>query len=157
MSKADPRPFLPVFTVHETQLLFDDGEYRVQHLGLTYAHRVEGMGWFRDIMAKISDFFGGNVSTYSASVQKRLIGPALKEMSDFAHDLYTSDIYGGPDAIVGYSMDVDSMSSKGMSMMQVTMFGTAVKLHKIGPGIADSQAVASHSNGFPLPNQQLSA
>jgi len=86
-----------------------------------------------------------------------LIGPALKEMSDRAHDIYTSDLYGGPDAIVGFSMDVDSMSSKGMSMMQVTMYGTAVKLHKIGPGIAGSQVVESNSHGTSFVDKQLTA
>lgn len=146
MAKSNARPYLPVFSVDEGRLLLEEGEYRVQHLGLTFAHRVEGMGWFRDILAKLNDFFSGNVGTYNSSVQSRLIVPALREMSDRAHELYASDLDGAPDAIVGFAMAVTPMSSKGMSMMQVTMYGTVVKLHKVPDRTAGDTTLAPQAH-----------
>ncbi len=136
MAKANERAYLPIYSLDESRILLEDGEYRVQPLGLILVHRTEGMGVLRDVMARVKDFFGGNVGTYNNSVYADLILPAMRELSDRAHDIYTSDVYGAPDAILGFSMSVIPVSSKGMSMMQATMYGTAVKLHKVERSVA---------------------
>ena len=134
-------PYLPIFSMHESKLLQEQGEVRVQPLGLVFVHKTEGMGVFRDVLARIKDFFGGNVGTYNNSVHTDLIIPALRELSDLAHHIYGSELHGAPDAILGFVMNVQPLSSKGMSMMQVTMFGTVVKFHPVASSGASSSSV----------------
>ena len=124
--------YLPIYSLHDSVIYFEEESYQVHPLGLVYSHRTEGMGWFRDLIARVWDFFGGNVGTYNRSVHRRLIKPALQELSDMACELYRDARRGPPDAIVGFTMSVQPMGAKGMSMMKVTMYGTAVRLKKLG-------------------------
>ena len=130
-------PYLPIYTIQQSEFIHDSkGRVRIQPLGLIFVHRTEGMGVFRDVIARIKDFMGGNVGSYNNSVYSDLIVPALRELSDRAHDVYGSDELGAPDAITGFSMEVVPLSSKNMSMMQVTLYGTVVKLHPDSPSVA---------------------
>lgn len=114
------RPYLPIYTLHQNP------ESRYQPLGLVVVHKTEGMGVFRDFIARLKDLTGGRVGAYDRSVSADLIVPALRELSDQAHDIYTVDGIA-PDAIMGLVMDVQSVSSTEMAMMQITVYGTAVR------------------------------
>jgi uncharacterized protein YbjQ (UPF0145 family) len=129
--KTIPKPYLSMYTLHGDRILLEGKEYRVQPLGLMFVHRTEGMGVVRDIIARIKDFFGGNVGSYNSSVYEDLILPSMREMSDRSHETYSSDLYGAPDCIMGFTMSVLPLSSKGMSMMQATLVGTVCKLHEV--------------------------
>ena len=119
MAKID-RPWLPMYTVHQ------DPVRRFRPLGLVVQHKTEGMGIFRDWIARLKDLTGGRVGAYDRSVSKDLVFPTLRDLSDQAHDLYTVNNVP-PDAIVGLMMNVQSVPSKGMAMMQITVYGTAVR------------------------------
>lgn len=109
-----------MYTVHQ------DPTRRLRPLGLVVQHKTEGMGIFRDWIARFKDLTGGRVGAYDRSVSKDLIFPTLRDLSDQAHDIYTvNDV--PPDAIVGLMMNVQSVPSKGMAMMQITVYGTAVR------------------------------
>ena len=82
------------------------------------------MGVIRDLVARLKDFTGGQVGAYDRSVNADLIFPTLRELCNQAHDIYTVDGVG-PDAIVGLVMNVQSVPSKGMAMMQITVFRSA--------------------------------
>ena len=119
MAKID-RPWLPMYTVHQ------DPMRRFRPLGLVVQHKTEGMGVIRDFVARLKDITGGRVGAYDRSVSKDLIFPTLRDLSDQAHDIYTVNNVP-PDAIVGLMMNVQSVPSKGMAMMQITVYGTAVR------------------------------
>lgn len=119
MAKLD-RAWLPIYTIHQ------DPTRRFRPLGLVVQHKTEGMGVIRDFVARLKDFTGGRVGAYDRSVSKDLIFPTLRDLSDQAHDIYTVDDVP-PDAIVGLMMNVQSVPSKGMAMMQITIYGTAVR------------------------------
>ncbi len=119
MGKHD-RPYLPIYTLHQIT------DSRFRPLGLVVIHKTEGMGVLRDLIARLKDLTGGRVGAYDRSVNSDLIFPALRELSDQAHDIYTIDGVS-PDAIMGLVMDVQSVSSKGMAMQQITAYGTAVR------------------------------
>jgi uncharacterized protein YbjQ (UPF0145 family) len=129
--KTIPKPYLSMYTLHGDRIVIEGKEYRVQALGLMFVHRTEGMGVFRDIFARIKDFLGGNVGSYNSSVYEDLILPSMREMSDRSHETYYSDLHGSPDCIMGFTMNVLPLSSKGMSMMQATLVGTVCKLHEV--------------------------
>ena len=114
------RPYLPIYTLHQLT------EYRYHPLGLVVIRKTEGMGMFRDWVARLKDLIGGRVGAYDRSVNADLIFPALRELSDQAHDIYTIDGVA-PAAIMGLVMDLQSVSSKGMAMQQITAYGTAVR------------------------------
>jgi uncharacterized protein YbjQ (UPF0145 family) len=109
-----------MYTVHQ------DPMRRFRPLGLVVQHKTEGMGVIRDFVARLKDFTGGRVGAYDRSVSKDLIFPTLRDLSDQAHDIYTVNNVP-PDAIVGLMMNVQSVPSKGMAMMQITVYGTAVR------------------------------
>lgn len=129
--KTIPKPYLSMYTLHGDRIVLDGKEYRVEPLGVMFVHRTEGMGVVRDIIARIKDFFGGNVGSYNSSVYEDLILPSMREMSDRSHETYYSDLHGSPDCIMGFTMSVLPLSSKGMSMMQATLVGTVCKLHEV--------------------------
>lgn len=129
--KSTPKPYLSMYTLHGDRILLEGKEYRVEPLGLMFVHRTEGMGVVRDLIARVKDFFGGNVGSYNSSVYEDLILPAMREMSDRSHETYHSERLGAPDCIMGFTMKVLPLSSKGMSMMQATLVGTVCKLHEV--------------------------
>ena len=113
-------PYLPIYTIHQ------DPTRLYRPLGLVVQHKTEGMGVIRDLVARLKDFTGGRVGAYDRSVNGDLIFPTLRELSNQAHEIYTVEGVG-PDAIVGLIMNVQSVPSKGMAMMQITVYGTAVR------------------------------
>ena len=114
------KPYLTMLTIDHVP------GHTIQPLGLVIVHMTEGMGVFRDLFAKVSDFLGGRVGQYDRSV-KGLIFRALRSLSDQAWMVYGSN---GEhiDAIVGLTVDVQPIASKGMAMMQITAYGTVAVL-----------------------------
>lgn len=118
-------PILPMYTVDKSN--DQHGEYIP--LGLVLVNKIEGLGVFREFFARIKDLIGGTVRSYSRPVMSGLIFPALRELSDEAHRIYTTKEYH-PDAIMGLIIETKELSGKGMSMMMCTVYGTAVQYVK---------------------------
>ncbi len=120
---SEDRPYLPMFTLGESGIYSINNEPQLcEPLGLVFVHKTQGMGWVRDIMARVRDFIGGGVRSYDKPVQNYLILPALRELSDMAYEKY-----GNPTAIMGLDFQVETVSAKGMSMKSITVQGTAVR------------------------------
>lgn len=117
---ATQKPYLTMLTIDHVP------GRTIQPLGLVIVHMTEGMGVFRDLFAKVSDFLGGRAGKYDSSV-KDLIFRALRGLSDQAWEVYGSN-GENVDAIVGLTVDVQPIASKGMAMMQITAYGTVAVL-----------------------------
>jgi uncharacterized protein YbjQ (UPF0145 family) len=73
-------------------------------------------------MGTVTDYVGGRAAAYEESLgQARDV--SIEEMRDRAQVL-------GADAIVGVSMDYETVGSRG-AMLMVTCSGTAVRLRKV--------------------------
>lgn len=78
---------------------------------------VIGTNIFSDMVAGLSDIFGGHSGTYKSKLEK-IYGEAKKELQEKAKAL-------GANAIVGFSVDFDEISGGGKSMFMISAFGTA--------------------------------
>ena len=97
-----------------------EGAVVEEYYGAIEANQVAGTGFFSDFTASFSDFFGGHSGTYRNQ---------LDELSENVKSSLTSKaIRLGANAIVGFSIDYDSISAKSMSMFMVSARGTAVKI-----------------------------
>ena len=81
------------------------------------ANIVLGTNLFSDMVAGLSDIFGGHSSTYKSKLEK-IYGEAKKELQEKAKAL-------GANAIVGFSVDFDEISGNGKSMFMISASGTA--------------------------------
>ena len=92
------------------------------YLGIVSAQVVLGINLFRDIMANVKDAFGGRSGTMER---------ALAEARDLViQDLKEKSFKLGAEAIVGFSMDFESLGqANGMAMLVGT--GTAIKYTKL--------------------------
>jgi uncharacterized protein YbjQ (UPF0145 family) len=93
------------------------------YLGVISSHVVAATNIFSDILATLSDIFGGRSLTY----QKHLSAihqEALEILKEKAITL-------GANCIIGHSIDHDQISGGGKSMFMVTATGTAVYVDKI--------------------------
>ena len=93
-----------------------------EYLGIVTGETIQGANVIRDVMATVTDFVGGRSAAYEESVGHARAS-ALEELSDRAQLL-------GADAVVGVSMDYETIGSRG-AMIMVTASGTAVKLRKL--------------------------
>lgn len=91
-----------------------------QYLGLVAANQVTGTGFISDSIASLSDFFGGRSGTYRNQMES-----LYEEVLD---TISKRTIAMGGNAIIGVSVDYDSISAKNMSMFMVSIKGTAVKI-----------------------------
>lgn len=94
----------------------------VEYLGIVSGETISGANVVRDVMATVTDFIGGRSGTYEEIIS-RSRETTLDEIEDRARLL-------GADAIVGLSMDYETVGSNG-SMLLVSAHGTAVKLRSI--------------------------
>lgn len=97
-----------------------DGISIEKYFGVVTANQVAGTGFFTDFTASISDFFGGNSGAYRDSMDQ-LCSDVTERLKEKAAEL-------GANAIVGVSIDYDSISAKNMSMFMVSIQGTAVRI-----------------------------
>lgn len=91
-----------------------------RYLGPIAAHVVAGTGFFSDLLAGLSDIFGGKSESYERQLES-LHRDVLAALQRRALDL-------GANAVVGLRLDFDEISGKNMQMFMVTATGTAVRL-----------------------------
>lgn len=89
------------------------------YCGIVSAETILGANVFRDFTASIRDFFGGRSSSYE-QVLKQAKDTALNELSMKAQSM-------GANAIVGISLDYETVGQSG-SMLMVVATGTAVQI-----------------------------
>lgn len=97
-----------------------DGMPIEKYFGIVTANQVAGTGFFTDLTASFSDLFGGNSGAYRESMNG-LCRDVTERLKEKAAEL-------GANAIIGVSIDYDSISSKNMSMFMVSIQGTAVRI-----------------------------
>lgn len=93
-----------------------------EYLGIVTGETISGANLVRDIMATVTDYVGGRSGTYE-DILGRSRESAVQEMQDRARLM-------GADAIVGVSLDYETIGGKG-SMLMVTATGTAIKLRRL--------------------------
>lgn len=91
-----------------------------KYFGIVTANQVAGTGFITDLTASFSDIFGGKSGAYRESMNNLYID-VTERLKEKASEM-------GANAVVGVSIDYDSISAKGMSMFMVSIQGTAVKL-----------------------------
>lgn len=88
-----------------------------KYLGVVTGETIIGANVFKDMMAGITDFFGGRSTTYE-KVLIQAKDTAIQEMVNRAGQW-------GANAIVGIDIDYETVGGSG-SMLMVTCSGTAV-------------------------------
>jgi len=95
-----------------------EGKTITQYKGLVAGETILGANFFKDIMASLTDVFGGRSNAYESSLREaREI--AMKEMQDQALEM-------GANAIVGVDIDYETVGGSDKSMLMVSCSGTAV-------------------------------
>lgn len=89
-------------------------------LGVVTANQVIGNNIISENIAAFTDVFGGKSGTYRGKLEELI--------DDVRRQLQSRAISIGGNAIVGFSVSTNQISSKGMSMFMVTATGTAVKI-----------------------------
>ena len=96
------------------------GQAAVAALGIVTAEVVLGTNIFRDMLASVSDVFGGRSGTYQSALRN------AKRQAQ--HELRAEAKALGADAVVGVDLDYSEISGDGKSMLMLVISGTAVKL-----------------------------
>ena len=105
------------------------GTQTVRYLDLVSAHVVLGSNVLSEFKASFVDFFGGRSGTYQNK---------LREIYDHARsELEREAMTLGANAIIGFRIDFDEISGKGVSMFMVSAIGTAVQVEYSDPRALD--------------------
>lgn len=88
-----------------------------QYLGVVSAESIIGANFLKDLMASITDFFGGRSDSYERVLREGKDN-VLRELQMQAQAM-------GGNAIVGVDLDYNTVGSNG-SMLMVVATGTAV-------------------------------
>lgn len=96
-----------------------DGQPIRQYLGVISAESIIGANFIKDILANLTDFFGGRSNTYE-KVLREGKETVLRELQNQASMM-------GANAIVGVDIDYNTVGANG-SMLMVVATGTAVVL-----------------------------
>lgn len=96
-----------------------EGRHITSYIGVVSGEVISGINCVKDAFAGIRNVVGGRARAYEGELSKAR-DKALKEMEERAAAM-------GADAIVGVSIDCESMGDKN-DMIMVTALGTAVKL-----------------------------
>lgn len=108
-----------------------EGAKVLEYKGIVTTNIVAGTGFFSDFAASFTDFFGGRSGTY-----KRQMAAIYDEAID---ELSLKAVQKGANAILGFKIDVDSISAKNMSMFMISVTGTAV--------LVQENAASNHIEG----------
>jgi uncharacterized protein YbjQ (UPF0145 family) len=95
-----------------------NGRKILTHIDLVTAHVVAGTGLFSDMLASLSDTFGGRSKTYQNQLDS-MCKEVIMKISEKTIKL-------GGNAIVGVKLDYSDISGQGKSMLMVSATGTAV-------------------------------
>lgn len=93
-----------------------------RYISVVNANVVIGTNIFSDIVASLTDVFGGRSDSYKSKLTN-IYDEVMKELTDKASSCQA-------DAILGLHIDFDEISGGGKSMFMVSASGTAVKLEK---------------------------
>lgn len=93
--------------------------WRHQVLGLLIEQEIVGMNVARDVLAKIKDFFGGTVHSYDQPIKDGL-SRCLARIRTRAEE-------AGGDALVSMQVSLTPVPFNKMTMVQVCIYGTAVR------------------------------
>ena len=91
-----------------------------KYLGVVTTNLVIGTGFFSDFVASFTDFFGGMSGTYRRQMDE-LYQRAYDALSVKASTM-------GANGVLGFKIDFDEISGKGVQMFMISVSGTAVKL-----------------------------
>ena len=93
-----------------------------ERLGIITAECVLGMHFFKELVAGLTDVFGGR----SKSLQRE-----LKKLRETAIDELRAEAFSiGADAVVAVDLDYSEISGGGKTMLFLVASGTAVRLDK---------------------------
>lgn len=95
----------------------------IESRGLVFANVVLGTNFFSDFAASFTDTFGGTSDTYQSKLDK-IYSEVINKLKVKVTDL-------GCNAIIGFKIDFDEISGKGVSMFMVNAVGTACKAKPI--------------------------
>lgn len=90
----------------------------VEYLGLVTSRNVRAMNIFKDFMTSFRDVFGGRSGSYQ-NIMTEMEGEVLQEIREKTRTL-------GGNAVIGFTLDFESIGSKDRSLIMVHGRGTAV-------------------------------
>ena len=94
------------------------GRRILTHIDLVTSSVVAGTGLFSDMLASLSDTFGGRSKSYQNQLDS-ICKEVLSTISEKA-------VQAGGNAVVGLKLDYSDISGGGKSMLMVSATGTAV-------------------------------
>lgn len=95
-----------------------NGRRIITHVDLVTANVVAGTGLFSDMLASLSDTFGGRSKSYQNQLDS-ICKEVLSKIREKA-------IQAGGNAVIGLKLDYSDISGQGKSMLMVSATGTAV-------------------------------
>ncbi len=90
----------------------------VEYIGLVTSRNVRAMNIFKDFMTSFRDVFGGRSGSYQ-NIMSEMESEVLQEIRE------KTQVLGG-NAVIGFSLDFESIGSKDRSLIMVHGRGTAV-------------------------------
>ena len=105
-----------------------------KYLGVVTTNLVIGTGFFSDFTAALTDFFGGMSGTYRRQMDE------LYQKAYDALSLKASTL--GANGVLGFKIDFDEISGKGVQMFMISVSGTAVKLKYESLSASEGEAVS---------------
>jgi uncharacterized protein YbjQ (UPF0145 family) len=100
-----------------------EGYKITEYKGIVTGETILGANFFKDILASLTDVFGGRSGAYESSLNEaREI--AMKEMQEKASNL-------GANGIIGIDIDYETIGKDGGGMLMVACSGTAVKIENV--------------------------
>ena len=94
-----------------------EGKQITEYKGIVFGEVVTGVNFVKDLMAGLSNFFGGRSKSYEGELVAAR-EQALQELEQRALEC-------GANAVVSYKMDYEMLGSNN-GMMMITVSGTAV-------------------------------
>ncbi len=94
-----------------------EGKKIIEYKGIVFGEVISGVHFMKDMMAGLSNFFGGRSSTYEEELLSAR-ETALQELESRAQSR-------GANAVVGVDIDYEVLGSDN-GMLMVTVSGTAV-------------------------------
>lgn len=95
-----------------------EGKKIVEYKGIVFGEVISGVDVVKDMVAGLSNFFGGRSNTYETELVNARES-ALREMEERAEKL-------GANAVVGVDIDYEVLGANN-GMLMVTASGTAVR------------------------------
>ncbi len=96
-----------------------EGKKIVEYKGIVFGEVISGVDVVKDMVAGLSNFFGGRSNTYETELVNARES-ALREMEERAAKL-------GANAVVGVDIDYEVLGANN-GMLMVTASGTAVRV-----------------------------